>query len=288
VSQHDFEIANQGFPSFRSDLNSGLQALASNSAGATEPSATYAYQFWYDETTDLLKMRNGDDDAWITLAFFDQTNDEWEVRSAVIQAVDSAGIALKTDDGTTRFSISDAGVVSFENYAFPSADGTANQVLATDGSGTLSFASITATVYGLFRKDDPLEVAWTKTGNGTAESQTAIYVEVNGTVLTIASGTTIDMPSLSAGTDYAIWAETDGSLQASSNHTTPPSANARKVGGFHYAPGSNASGTSGGDTTAQINEYSFWDLKFKPSCPDPRGMTLVADAFWSDIYLTGV
>ena len=288
MSQHDFEIANQGFPSFRSDLNSGLQALASNSAGATEPSSTYAYQFWYDSTANLLKMRNGDDDAWITLAFFDQTNDEWEVRSAVIQAVDSAGIALKTDDGTTRFSISDAGVVSFENYAFPSADGTANQVLATDGSGTLSFASITATVYGLFRKDDPLEVAWTKTGNGTAESQTAIYVEVNGTVLTIASGTTIDMPSLSAGTDYAIWAETDGSLQASSNHTTPPSANARKVGGFHYAPGSNASGTSGGDTTAQINEYSFWDLKFKPSCPDPRGMTLVADAFWSDIYLTGV
>jgi len=139
VSQHDFEIANQGFPSFRSDLNSGLQALASNSAGATEPSTTYAYQMWYDETTDLLKMRNGDDDAWITLAAFDQTNDEWEVRSAVIQAIDSAGIALKTDDGTTRFSISDAGVVSFENYAFPSADGTAGQVLSTDGSGTLTF-----------------------------------------------------------------------------------------------------------------------------------------------------
>src|SRR6056297_2343672 len=101
MSQHDFEIANQGFPSFRSDLNSGLQALASNSAGATAPSATFAYQFWYDETTDLLKMRNGDDDAWITLAFFDQTNDEWEVRSAVIQAVDSAGVVIKDDAGTT-------------------------------------------------------------------------------------------------------------------------------------------------------------------------------------------
>jgi len=155
-------------------------------------------------------------------------------------------------------------------------------------SQAISALAVSDPAYGLFRKADPAEVAWTKTGNGTAETQTDIYVEVNGSILTIDSGTSIDMPSLTAGTDYAIWAETDGSLQASSNHTTPPSANARKVGGFHYAAGSNASGTSGGDTTAQINEYSFYDLKFKPSCPDPRGMTLVADAFWSDIYLTGV
>jgi len=113
VSQHDFEIANQGFPSFRSDLNSGLQALASNSAGATEPSATFAYQFWYDETTDLLKLRNSDDDAWITLAAFDQTNDEWEIRSAVIQAVDSAGVTIKNDGGTTLIQAKDDGSVVF-------------------------------------------------------------------------------------------------------------------------------------------------------------------------------
>jgi len=112
MSQADFEIANQGFPSFRSDLNSNLQALASNSAGATEPSTTFAYQFWYDETTDLLKLRNSDDDAWITLAYFDQTNDEWEIRSAVIQAVDSAGVVIKTDDGTTRLTIADDGSIT--------------------------------------------------------------------------------------------------------------------------------------------------------------------------------
>ena len=289
MSQHDFNIANQGFPAFRADLNNALGALATNSAGSDEPTTTYAYQYWYDETTNLLKMRNSADDAWITLAFFDQTNDEWEVRSAVIQAVDSAGISIKTDDGTTRFSISDAGVVSFENYSFPSADGSDGQVLKTDGSGNLSFGSVAAPAQGLFRKADPTEVAWTKTGTGTAETQSQIDVEVNGTVLTIASGTSIDMPSLSAGTDYAIWAETDGSLQASSNHTTPPSANARKVGGFHYAPGGNASfdlDAGDGGTTPQINEYSFYDLKWRPSVADPRGLTLVGNgAFWTGIYL---
>ena len=78
MSQHDFEIANQGFPSFRSDLNSALQALASVSAGTSAPSTTFAYQFWYDSTNQILKMRNGDNDAWISVSKFDQTNDHVE------------------------------------------------------------------------------------------------------------------------------------------------------------------------------------------------------------------
>lgn len=154
------------------------------------------------------------------------------------------------------------------------------------GSGDIEITGYVP--YGLFRKADPTIAAWTKTGAGTATTASIIYVEVNGVIRTIASGTSITMPTLAAGTDYAIWCKPDGTLEATSNHTSPPVANSRKVGGFHYAPGGNATGTSGGNTTAQINEYSFWDLKFRPSCSDPRGMTLVAGGFWSDIYLTGV
>lgn len=36
-----------------------------------------------------------------------------------------------------------------------------------------------------------------------------------------------------------------------------------------------------------INQYSIWDLKFKPKCPDPRGMVLVDNSFWVDIWMTG-
>ena len=59
-------------------------------------------------------------------------------------------------------------------------------------------------------------------------------------------------------------------------------------------PGSNESYTA--DTAGKvykinnrgiINQYSIWDLKFKPKCPDPRGMILVNDSFWVDIWLTG-
>lgn len=152
------------------------------------------------------------------------------------------------------------------------------------GSGS----SLTGIAPSLFAKADATAVAWTKTGAGTAETQTIVYAEVNGVVITVASGTSITMPTLTAGTDYAIWLETDGGLTATTDHTSPPTANARKIGGFHYAAGGNAPAQAGGDTTPAINAYSFWDLNFRPTCPDPRGMTLVGDGFWVDIYLSGV
>jgi hypothetical protein len=138
---------------------------------------------------------------------------------------------------------------------------------------------------GYFYKIDATSVAFSKTGNGTATVKAGTIVDVAGTQVEFSTATSITMPSLSSGTDYAVWVKDDATIQASSNHTSPPSAgNWRKIGGFHYAPG----GNSVGNTTPQINEYSFWDLKFRPACSDPRGMTLVAGGFWSDIYLTGV
>lgn len=254
MSQHDLTIANQGFPAFRSDLNAGLQALGSLQSGASAPATTFANMFWLDTSANpnILKIRNADNDAWVTVLKVNQTSD------------------LLTGLGI---------------FNFPSTDGTNGQVLATNGSGTLSFTTISASIWGLFRKANPEAVAWTKTGNFTIQTATTLYIEVNGTVRTIASATSVTMPTATTGTDYAIWAKTDGTLEATSNHTSPPTANARKVGGFHYAAGGNATGQSGGNTTPQINEYSFWDLKWKPACNDPRGMALVADGFWVDIYL---
>ena len=147
----------------------------------------------------------------------------------------------------------------------------------------------TLTATGSFGKSDPSVVAFSKTGAFAVSTQVNLSVEVNNEAVTVPSGTVVTMPGTPvAGTDYAIWCKTDGALEATNNHTTPPAANARKIGGFHYAPGSNAAAQAGGDSTPQINEYSFWDLKWRPACPDPRGMTLVAGGFWVDIYLTGV
>ena len=139
--------------------------------------------------------------------------------------------------------------------------------------------------YKLFKKTNSSTVIFTKTGNFTVDTSQEFYAEAGGSLLTIASGTAITMPSATTGTDYAVWLKTDGTLEATTNFTSPPATDARKIGGFHYAAGGNAAAQAGGNSTAQINEYSFWDLSFRPACDDPRGMTLVAGSFWSDIYL---
>ena len=60
-----------------------------------------------------------------------------------IKASSSAGLTLQTDEGTKRIEILDSGVVKFNQaYSFPTSDGSANQVLQTDGSGNLSFATV--------------------------------------------------------------------------------------------------------------------------------------------------
>jgi len=79
MSQHDFVIANQTANSARLDINAGLQALASNNSGNSEPSTTYANMWWYETDTNLLKIRNENDSAWINVAYVDQANSVYAV-----------------------------------------------------------------------------------------------------------------------------------------------------------------------------------------------------------------
>jgi hypothetical protein len=111
MSQNDFNIANQGFPATRADINSALQALASNSAGTAEPSTTYAYQFWYDETNELLKMRNSDNDAWITIGTFDQTGDTFTPAGVTTDKIEEGNSSVEVvDTGTGYVAITVDGV----------------------------------------------------------------------------------------------------------------------------------------------------------------------------------
>ena len=74
MAQHDYIIANQSGAAFRSDLNNGLAAIVSQNSGAAQPSTTYAYQWWSDTTTGLLKLRNAANNAWITIGTLADVN----------------------------------------------------------------------------------------------------------------------------------------------------------------------------------------------------------------------
>jgi len=73
MSQGDQSIANQAGAAFRADLNAELQALVTNSSGATAPGTTYPYQYWFDTTTSTLKRRNAANSAWLLVGSLSET-----------------------------------------------------------------------------------------------------------------------------------------------------------------------------------------------------------------------
>jgi hypothetical protein len=75
---------------------------------------------------------------------FDNTNNANRTQFAVSVTTDGTSADANTPS-KTQFKIdgNDSGAITFNNaYKFPTADGSANQVLKTDGSGNLSFANL--------------------------------------------------------------------------------------------------------------------------------------------------
>ena len=100
MAQHDYIINNQTFPSFRTDLNNGLSAVASNNSGASEPTTTYAYQWWYNTSSNTLNVRNADNDAWILIGTFNQTLDTVQLNVPVLAYPTIGSISPATIDNT--------------------------------------------------------------------------------------------------------------------------------------------------------------------------------------------
>jgi hypothetical protein len=138
MAQHDYDIANGTGAAVRSDINNALAAIVSQNSGTSEPATMYAYQIWADTTTGELKLRNAANNAWITLrrldgAFTDITlNAQGDLRFA--DADSSNYVAFQAP----------ATVASNVTWTLPAADGTSAQVLSTNGSGTLSWSSVSS------------------------------------------------------------------------------------------------------------------------------------------------
>jgi hypothetical protein len=124
MAQHDYIIANQSGAAFRSDLNNGLAAIVSNNSGAAQPSTTYAYQWWADTTTGLLKLRNAANNAWITVGTLADAN--------------LGLLALGGGTLTGALLLDDSGTVSAPALAF---DGDTNTGLFRSAADTLNVAT---------------------------------------------------------------------------------------------------------------------------------------------------
>jgi hypothetical protein len=172
MAQHDYNIANQGFSSFRSDLNNALSAVQTCNSGTTRPTGAVAGQIWLDTTSatsPTLKYYDGADD--ISLATLDHTGNtvNWldsnvsvtglttTATGTVITLSDTANTSTvnliidnqkevrfreTTANGTNYIGLKAPASISADlTYTLPATDGTAGQFLSTNGSGVLSFAT---------------------------------------------------------------------------------------------------------------------------------------------------
>lgn len=101
MSQHDMSLADQSGASFRADLNNALGALVTNNSGATEPTNTFAYMWWADTTTGILKQRNSANNAWISVLTISTGK---VLLSALSDAATTATTATNLVGGTVAFS----------------------------------------------------------------------------------------------------------------------------------------------------------------------------------------
>jgi hypothetical protein len=164
MAQHDYVIANQSGLAFRADLNNGLAAIVSQNSGATAPSTTYAYQWWADTTTGLLKLRNAANSAWITIGTLASTN------------LGLAPLASPSFTGTASF----AGDVLLSGTGYLDLPvGTTAQRPGSPTSGMIRFNSTLSQFEGYNG------TAWSSVGGGaTGGGADTVFLENSNTVTT--------------------------------------------------------------------------------------------------------
>ena len=143
MAQHDYDIANQSGAAFRTDLNNALDAIVTTNSGSTEPATTFAFQFWADTNANQLKMRNAANDGWIVIL---ETDGEVPAKTFTGNITMNAQTDVRFGDSDSSNFISfqaPATVGSDVTFTLPDADGSADHVLKTNGSGVLSFAAET-------------------------------------------------------------------------------------------------------------------------------------------------
>jgi hypothetical protein len=195
MAQHDYVIANGTGAAVRSDLNNALAAIVSQNSGATEPATMYAYQWWADTTTNLLKLRNAANSGWITLF---QLDGEWSTIALENGTAGAPSIYFKDSGTDTGFYSPGANQVGI------STGGTAR--LTIDSNGNVDIDSNTLYV----------DAANNRVGLGTSTPSR------NLTVYNTASNPFISIESSNTGSPGLLFGDTDNNAigQIRYDHST--------------------------------------------------------------------
>ena len=168
MSQHDYDISNQAFAATRADLNLALLALASNNSGPTAPATTFAYMWWPDTTTGILKQRNAGNSAWVSILTM-------STGLPVGAAAKGANIDITSMNGlTTPLSVAQGGTGT--------AGGATDKIQAIGASVAASALTITAGVLALDFRSATLTSGTVTSVAGTPASLVVPSTATLGTV----------------------------------------------------------------------------------------------------------
>ena len=294
MAQHDYVIANGTGAAVRSDLNNGLAAIVSNNSGATEPATMYAYQWWADTTTGLLKIRNAANNAWVTLRELDGTLTLEDGTAAApglaftsdlntgLFRVGADQVAISTG-GTSRLAVSTTAVSSTLPVDVPlgavgtpslTFTGDLNTGLFSSGADAIDIATAGTRRFGVSSAGELTVYGGnlTLTGQGDlrlADSDSSNYVALQAPA-TVASNVTFTLPSADGtngqvlatnGTGTLSFTAAGGASNLADGTAATPSVNFSSdtdTGVFRAGANRLAFATNG----ASVGEFDGSDLKF--------------------------
>jgi hypothetical protein len=139
MAQHsDYNIANQGFPAFRTDLNNVLSAINTLNSGTSRPASAVANSLWLDTTTSTaptLKYYDGADD--ISLATLDHTANTVNWLDSTVSIT-----GLSTTATGTVLTLTDSSINSTQDIRLP----TAKAIADDSGNEYLKFVKTASAV----------------------------------------------------------------------------------------------------------------------------------------------
>ena len=108
MAQHDMNIANQGFPAFRSDLNNALSAINSTHSGSSTPSGAVAGTIWLNTTNatnPTLTFFDGADNISLATIDYSANTVDWLDSSVSITGLSTSatGTVLTLSDANILF-----------------------------------------------------------------------------------------------------------------------------------------------------------------------------------------
>lgn len=108
MAQHDMNIANQGFPATRSDINNALSAINSTHSGSSTPSGAVAGTIWLDTTNatnPTLKFYDGSDNISLATIDYSANTVDWLDSSVTITGLSTSatGTVLTLSDSNILF-----------------------------------------------------------------------------------------------------------------------------------------------------------------------------------------